>query len=130
MREIIFRAKRSTDNEWIFGWYAEIEGYYAIIDDVQNYHMIDIETLGQLTGLYDNNGKEIYEGDIVAVNDTASSYGYVKGVVIYNYCDFSIYLYEQEDDLPLFNFRNRNNIEVIGNIYDNKELLDETQIKK
>lgn len=78
--------------------------------------------LMQFTGLKDNNGKEIYEGDVIhQIARDAEDETYVsKGVIEWLYDGFSIKL----RDKMFADIRNYgNNIEVIGNIYENKELL-------
>ena len=74
------------------------------------------ETLGQFTGLKDKNGKEIYEGDLLKVNN----YSYVSYEVIWGYSGFRIKASEQiqNEQMP-----NRTEIIVIGNIHENPELL-------
>lgn len=77
-------------------------------------------TLMQYTGLHDKNGKEIYEGDIVEsfFVDTDEA-----GNEIYKY-----YIMEVKYDEILCSYKIDKfmNLEVIGNIYENKELLNET----
>lgn len=159
MREILFRAKRIADGEWVEGYYAmmgkgnlirhyivqncALTGLFEDPEDNMYFNDVEIdpETIGQYTGLKDMNGNLIWENDIVSCEhekypednplevyplftdpvkynrnyavefiNTGSSYGYrlrnksihfmLTGNVIYNH-----------------------NIEILGNIFDNPELL-------
>ena len=141
-REIIFRGKSSVTNEWVYGSLVKCGNENHIIGfdevDLDGHHIryysdrpvfTKQETIGQFTGLYDKNGKEIYEGDILGTNE--SVIGWVKGGVR-GYCYDVVYINHPagESDWSLYGtikYDYPGKIKVIGNIYDNKELLEETK---
>lgn len=108
-----------TDRVWI-----DTEYYGQII--------VDKETVGQYTGLKDENGKEIYEGDIVEFSYDVFNGNFDtkigKGIVKFIAGAFQIKTIEIEDidNIEYFTLYsvNEDDIEVIGNIYDNPELLE------
>lgn len=137
MREILFRGKSKSINrgEWIYGSFVEDTDLNAccIRDKSLVYELVDRETVGQYTGLTDKNGKKIFEGDIISA--TALDTGEERRAVV---C-FGNFIDENNDDEYIGFFIEfdgikttitqlsmeecKNRIEVIGNIYDNKELI-------
>lgn len=135
MRNIKLRGKRTDGQGWICGYlrqtghqdiekatgqYIKTEKYYQIQDDKYNSQFVVEETVGQFTGLKDKNGKEIYEGDIVKVFTNKE---WRIGKIIYEHSGFTIDVTNNKD----LKYGRTNIIEslteVIGNIYDNYELL-------
>ena len=131
MREILFRGKRIDNGKWIEGlpYKAKYGGISSIVDIDEERHLIIPETVGQYTGLTDKNGKRIFEGDIVKCIEITryKEIEYISPVV---FLDGSWFLHESEDcDVYLYNYDTEGierlwEIEVIGNIHDNPELLE------
>ena len=147
MREILFRGKLEDNNsfhyvDWCYGSlvYSPSEDQYYIAEhcDEECSFPVDRETIGQYTGLTDKNGTKIFEGDIVEpskVEDDLEGYSPLvvskfKGEVFFDEFtskyqivqkiyieEDNSYEYEQYDLLY-------GTDEVIGNIYDNPELLE------
>lgn len=141
-----FRGKSTADEnngEWVYGNLI-VDGRQAsivngIIESTEQYISIgawcpvDAETVGQSTGLKDKNGVEIFEGDVVARNDRFPSvvkfgrwvYEEDFGAKARNvgfYIDSS---YTDEEWLQSIDYEDiSKNYEVIGNIYENLELLE------
>lgn len=125
IRTIMFRGKRKYNGEWVEGfYYNDLWGYNAhyIIYDGTDYEVIP-ETVGQYTGLTDKNGKRIFEGDVVKAYDETYDNGFaeVKGKVFFNCGSFDIDV-EDVGYIPLYSYGTEN-IEVIGNVHDNGDLL-------
>lgn len=88
---------------------------------------------GQFTGLKDENGKEIYEGDVIDFSYDMFVWNFdtfiAKGVVVFDEGAFYVELLENErntkDEAYLLYSINIDTIEVIGNIYENPELVKE-----
>lgn len=129
MREIKFRGKRVNDCEWVYGDLLRIHGVPYIYPDPapngwNDYEVIP-DTVGQFTGLLDKNGKEIYEGDIVA-NDFGNAY--IVNMAVEWCTDGYWALHEIDgDDTMHFVADYLKEIELIGNIHDNPELMKQNE---
>ena len=126
MREIEFRGKEKDNDEWIYGSLLidETQNSYVIVDNQEGIgREVNPETIGQYTGLKDKNGKKIFEGDIVKWADYTMEIFWGEDIGIgYGFCwrpcgsnrDYQESMTGFIDEY-----------EVIGNIYDNPELLKE-----
>jgi uncharacterized phage protein (TIGR01671 family) len=140
MREILFRGQTRRYGEkvklngekiksnWVYGgiFPQNGEGDFAIIyqqEPTIKKYPVYADTVGQYTGLTDKNGTKIFEGDILDFSDRSDGDGY--GVVVYdtNETEFGIVYDSIYEGLGRHYYSK--DIEVIGNIYDNPELLKE-----
>lgn len=123
MREILFRGKSVNDERWVFGNLSNY-GDCKTITTTKDFSILDScevipETVGQYTGLTDKNGlTKIFEGDIVKVYDVYCNETVVGAV---EFCDGSFRIYDK--DFTSFDRWMYCKVEVIGNVYDNQELL-------
>ena len=122
MREIKFKGVDIADGEWIYGSLVKVGKDYHILGEgeteAHDYNIVDEESIGQYTGLKDKNGKEIYEGDILKHEDEGTMY-----VRWYKeYVEFK--LMGLNDETTTLTDWYAEDTEVIGNIFENKELLD------
>ena len=138
MREILFRGKRMDDGEWVEGYLVKAVGGECMILPVttehcggaefsEGYHC-DPTTVGQYTCLKDKNGKRIFEGDIVAQNwydyDEPRDDSFGKVVFCEYDCSFSVMDVNKDGFMPLGRCGSYHwEVEVIGNIHDNPEML-------
>lgn len=140
MREILFKAKRIDNGEWVEGCCTECSGKTFVGIDISigidifevfctpliRWIEVDPETLCQFTGLCDKNGNKIWENDIcdrkekypevvkMTNGDWTLDYSYaIERDYGNSYCNLGFYVNE------------RKCVEVIGNIFDNPELLQE-----
>lgn len=133
MREIKFRGKSVETGKWEYGnlVITDHNRLYEMIDNERRYRgVIAFETVGQFTGLHDKNGKEIYEGDIIQEvyidrfdNNKERRYG--KYVVEYDIDRAGYIPFACGDGCGCCETHviSIEHAEVIGNIYDNPELL-------
>lgn len=127
MREILFKAKRIDNGEWVEGYFIDNEiacGTWEGCTGIDSY-TIDPETLCQFTGLTDKNGKKIWENDIVFVTDENDCSGQIStGIGDIIFIEGMWYIDGRPQE-GLYDINKIFQIEVIGNIFDNKELLQE-----
>ena len=129
-REIKFRGKhkhllpqnKKLDGIWIYGYLCSKD--YISSDAFVGDMLVDSETVGQFTGLFDKNGVEIYEGDLLKYQDEDSE---VSGIdeVFYNeeYGTFEVAINRDRKDTEVLGYYlSRMGVntkyEVIGNIYE------------
>jgi len=126
MREIKFRAwDKSTKKMYYEGFSISCTGQSDSDGGVyfsgrifKKYNPLEIEYM-QFTGLLDKNGKEIYEGDVMEwVEDPED---YFRGEVVFEEVAFAI---KGQDNLNSLNY---DEFVIIGNIYENPELLKENE---
>ena len=133
MREILFRGKRIDNGEWVFGSYefeprrkgafaqtiSELDSERHYIVSKKNYEFWEVipETVGEYTGLTDKNGKRIFEGDILSDGDDTYKVVFDEGVFRIENSNYTTGLY-----VAIYMEKIG---EVIGNVYDNPEMLED-----
>lgn len=136
-REILFKAKRLDNGEWVYGNYAfeDTKGERHFI--FQNFgfeYEVDKDTICQYTGLTDKNGRNIFENDVIKKHfytdyDNFCNSREFIGKVEYDDCAWCIkakmndYKYTHPIFMALSESHDAEYYEVIGNIFDNPELL-------
>lgn len=143
MRTIKFRGK-TKQGEWVKGYYigkspldevailpfSNVNYNTSCINDSECSYCL-ASTIGQFTGLYDKNGNEIYEGDILRLNNATNGICEVKwNEVIAAFCvrflHFELYLGAR----PIGDWiAYEKSVEIVGNIHDNPELLKNNEIR-
>lgn len=130
MREILFKAKRVDNSEWVYGylWIGNDHAYIIPFnvgigyDDEEKHikafaYEIGKATICQYTGLTDKNGNKIWENDVIQRKD-------IKALGKVEYIEDSFCLNDVDDGKQYIEGM-WNKFEVIGNIFDNSELLED-----
>ena len=142
MREILFRGKRLQGGDWVEGYFFTSDinkreresgkatliftpncDTFIMVPECHNSFMVVSDTVGQYTGLTDKNGKRIFEGDIAKVLQ-----GKDKDIAYVGFENGAFMLYPKTGNIyerTLWSYwYNDWDVEVIGNITDNPELLE------
>lgn len=139
MREILFKAKRIDNGEWIEGHYTECRGETFIGIDTSSmfeifcppvirWFKVSSETLCQFTGLCDKNGNKIWENDIVNHNGEYAPVKFGRYCSSFDYGNYNFGFYV---DFPEKTFFRKElgywcrKVEFVGNVFDDPELLQE-----
>lgn len=150
-RKIAFRGKSRYRKEWLYGNLAQYKDGSFSIDGVP----VGTDSVGQFTGVTDEYGKEVFEGDVLEANYKYDRLGYSRGVdpdndcICYGVVEFdndtlqwvlNIYKSEypiskqiEEDECSLFPLcifghesgYDNCNLKIIGNIHDNPSLISD-----
>lgn len=126
-REILFRGKVKLPNsyrgynlshqngDWVYGLMNSNGSIRGIF--------VDTNTIGQYTGLTDKNGTKIFENDILQVNYHGDEIGRV--CIYHKYAMYLCDIIYGDVDFDTLGMLNTNyQLEVIGNVYDNPELIE------
>ena len=121
MREILFRGKRVDNGEWTYGYlfvcWDRCYILWGMSGDNPIKEEVIPETVGEYTGLTDKNGKRIFEGDIISGRGDTYKVMFYEGVfqVENSHYITGLYVAIHMDKIN----------EVVGNIYDNPEMLED-----
>ena len=126
MREIKFRG--FNGEKWLYGDLAiDYKTKQATISDDRWWrHPVRFDTVGQFTGLKDSTGKEIYEGDIIEMNRGC----YERNGIYTDFIFHAVVCWVKNGFMykgPGIFGSTFDNVKVIGNVYDNPDLLEATE---
>lgn len=128
-REILFKAKRIDNEEWVEGYYFCAGGKYMILNFTEkncelyhNMYEVQADTICQYTGLNDKDGNKIWENDFVNCFEAECC-----GQISWNESESGFYFdilledggFAEENIYDYLDF-----MEVVGNIFDNPEFLE------
>lgn len=138
MREILFRGE--SGDGWHYGLLTKYGNHkWRVIEEDNNMVTVKTNTIGQYTGLIDKNGTKIFEGDILQGDEypycSGGDYNYYAEVVWFDdgCCGFGLCTHKNpksavfgisDGNCEWFEDFDSNNWSVIGNIYDNPELIE------
>lgn len=125
-RKIKFRGKRIDNGEWVYGYLyrlsEKLNPFIMLIDRRGESYEVDPKTVGQYTGQKDKNGEELYDGDICNCREyeCCGKIEWSEDEAGFYFCVFyEDGMFEEEQ---LYDYVSE--LEIIGNIHDNPELLE------
>lgn len=129
----LYKAKRIDNGEWVVGYYVKGLGAFTNCEEVHiifepntmfyssgetdGWYKVDPTTICRCSGREDKNGKLIWENDIVKINNS-------KGNVLITFRDFEIICTIPSEKYYKHRLEYDTEYEVVGNIFDDKELLE------
>ena len=118
MREIEFRGKRTKNGKWVTGYYVANRLEHCIVSpqEMNAYYTVIPETIGQYTGLKDENGAKIFEGDVIL--SSLGHHAIVEWEKEGRFLGFTI-----ENERKILYVNREPPVVIVGNIHDNPELL-------
>ena len=138
-REILFRGK--SGDGWHYGLLTKYGNHkWRVVKEDNNMVTVKTNTIGQYTGLTDKNGTKIFEGDILQGNEypycSDGDYNYYAEVIWFDdgCCGFGLCTHKNpksavrgisDGNCEWFEDFDSNNWSVVGNIYDNSDLIEE-----
>lgn len=137
MKEYIFHGKSKATGEWVEGYlnYDKTRKQYCIMDNVMAFPIPVYEkSVGQYSGSYDENGRRIFEGDIISIMFETDG---VDGFPGYSWYESAAVVFSEEkhawivvfddggEEMYLNEYNDADGICVIGTVFDNIDLLEE-----
>ncbi len=125
-REILFRGKSKSFSSWEYGCLIQSRGEYfignTVGNDPENWCYVYPETVGQFTGLLDKNGNKIFEGDILKCISPNDGHEFVSDFIATLANGINFKNKELRRDMIIYEY-DWMEVEVIGNIHDDPELI-------
>lgn len=131
-RAIKFRGKSVDTHEWVYGDFCEPCNVVFEVgpegDEFWDDHSVDEKTVGQFTGLFDKDGNEVYEGDIfefvwIDGHGKKRQVNHYKVVWNQRFARFEPVCVDEKDRWALYDLIVLSKSKIIGNIFDNPELV-------